>query len=316
MRAGVIILIVVALTACETQLRIDVPLEPRKAVINAIFLSDSVWTVGISTSSPIESNIIIHVADPEVILTDEIGQQIPLIKDDLNPYNLSNLMPWHPSVGVDTYRATSKPKPGMTYRIELRSSNMPTAFATARAPTAIELIDARLDTSALGGGFQGNVEHIPVPLEFTFDDPAGQADYYYALMMEVREYSYWDPNAGDTIRGQSPQLIEVVATYSDSEFFDFSDQFNAIPDETFDGKRHTMKMYALYPNYMSSGKLVSRRLYLDHSGEDYYRYFRSMRLQEEARINPFAEPVQVFSNVQGGMGAFVGRTTSYWEFIK
>jgi len=49
-----------------------------------------------------------------------------------------------------------------------------------------------------------------------------------------------------------------------------------------------------------------------HVTEDFYRYQQSIRLQQENDGNPFAQPVQVFSNVQGGYGLFAGAAASQW----
>src|SRR5690606_17271812 len=48
------------------------------------------------------------------------------------------------------------------------------------------------------------------------------------------------------------------------------------------------------------------RLRLGHLSEDYYRYLRSQELQEATEEHPFAEPVIVHSNIEGGVGIFAG----------
>jgi hypothetical protein len=50
-----------------------------------------------------------------------------------------------------------------------------------------------------------------------------------------------------------------------------------------------------------SGSLYASVL---HTDPHYYRYHRSLHRSVQTQINPFAEPVSVYSNVTGGLGVF------------
>lgn len=43
--------------------------------------------------------------------------------------------------------------------------------------------------------------------------------------------------------------------------------------------------------------------------EDLYQFLHTRRLQDRTEENPFAEPVEVHSNVNGGYGIVGGRAT-------
>ncbi len=44
--------------------------------------------------------------------------------------------------------------------------------------------------------------------------------------------------------------------------------------------------------------------------DDYVRYQQTLALQDVTGDNPFAEPVRIHSNVEGGLGVFAGYTSS------
>ena len=43
---------------------------------------------------------------------------------------------------------------------------------------------------------------------------------------------------------------------------------------------------------------------LKNHSEDYYMYKKTFNVYQSVRGNPFAEPVQVFSNIENGYGIF------------
>ncbi|WP_019988719.1 DUF4249 domain-containing protein [Rudanella lutea] len=60
--------------------------------------------------------------------------------------------------------------------------------------------------------------------------------------------------------------------------------------------------YRFGDNFRSAELTVS----LLHTDETYYRYHEAIPRQQESDGNPFAEPVQIPSNINGGLGCFAG----------
>jgi hypothetical protein len=52
---------------------------------------------------------------------------------------------------------------------------------------------------------------------------------------------------------------------------------------------------------------------LVNTSEAYFNYLKSFNMYQRASGNPFATPVQVYSNVENGMGIFAGGTLTYWD---
>ena len=51
-------------------------------------------------------------------------------------------------------------------------------------------------------------------------------------------------------------------------------------------------------------------VYLVNADENYYRYHDAVQRQNRVDGNPFAEPVPIPTNIQGGLGCFGAYTTS------
>lgn len=92
-------------------------------------------------------------------------------------------------------------------------------------------------------------------------------------------------------------------------------QYNEFSDEIFDGKSYGLKFStnfynAFYkdngnpkPNVDATPKLVRNELVIQlHSvSESYYKYLKTKSVGTEG-FEMFSEPVQIFSNVKGGIG--------------
>ena len=57
-------------------------------------------------------------------------------------------------------------------------------------------------------------------------------------------------------------------------------------------------------------------IYLHNISKSYYYYRISLELYQNASGNPFAQPVQVFSNIENGFGVFAGSQINYFDLLK
>lgn len=66
-------------------------------------------------------------------------------------------------------------------------------------------------------------------------------------------------------------------------------------------------------NVYTKGEEVS--VSLSHVSEDFYRYDRTSSAARNAEYNPFAEPVNVYTNIQNGFGIFTLSSTQEFQVI-
>jgi hypothetical protein len=103
-------------------------------------------------------------------------------------------------------------------------------------------------------------------------------------------------------------------TYYQPVYFEDSyNNINLYTDTRLDGARFSSMKGSIYkPSYSPQNPVVTTlHGYLLNTDEHYYRYHQSLNNSFNVDGNPFAEPVLIYSNVQGGLGAFgsYNRTT-------
>jgi hypothetical protein len=80
-----------------------------------------------------------------------------------------------------------------------------------------------------------------------------------------------------------------------------------IRDALFDGQQKDLKLYAsaydMEPQFNGVDTQYAT-VELLHVTEAYFRYQKSYKVAQDANDNPFAEPVNVYSNITNGRGIF------------
>ena len=121
-------------------------------------------------------------------------------------------------------------------------------------------------------------------------DPSGRSDYYeFYLALQDQDL---------------PLLFLDLYTESFDPVVEEAGFSLLLNDESFDGE---LKQLDLLVNRFSlNGQNPEDRLfvYWRTISEDHYRYSKSFEQHQEADGNPFASPVQVFSNMENGIGIF------------
>ncbi len=82
-----------------------------------------------------------------------------------------------------------------------------------------------------------------------------------------------------------------------------------LTDATFSGSDRTVDITAFAPAPGQTGRIV-----LSVISDDMVRYLRALSIQQANVDNPFVEPTQAYSNVEGGLGAFVGYASVSRQF--
>lgn len=279
------IALVALVWACQKEIPLkQEEIDPR-IVINSIFAEeDTVW-VHVS-----ESRTVLHQGE----LPNITNATVRVL--DANDAVLGTLT--HQSNG-NYYMATPTPVAGNTYKLEVEASGFNSVSASSETPSIISITD--VDTTTAVANDQ---------IEFTlhFNDDGTQTNYYAVSI--VFYASFTDPETGEEAFYEAPYFTtkEIVTVNGEQdvdgqkwgmEFF-FS-------DETFNGQsfeftgRHYLDEWAEPGSfYVVSLKSLS---------EDLYKYKLSYSNYLSVDGSPFAEPVQVYSNIQDGFGIFGGYST-------
>lgn len=293
MKTGFLLIVfVLAGVACTTVVDFDIPLDKPKVVVNSLFSPDSVWRIQISRSNTILANsagsYFLPVTDAIVLLLDQDNQLLETFtgfSDQFFTYS---------------YSGKSKPMPGQTYHLRVSINDEPDIRVVNTVPTQVPIASIEIDSS-------GVMDGEPIKMHVSFKDPVMDKNYYTVKIIEDAVYFV----NNDSVRLTQEIYFEVI---DQSLGNDERGQEKLINDNRFNGKDYTfnLKLYRRYSYGVQASEQHTRVLLLNVS-EEYYKYFSTKNLQDYTNGDPFAQPVQVFTNVENGLGIFAAYSSSVIE---
>ena len=212
-----------------------------------------------------------------------------------------------------------KPKPGVTYRIVV-SSNGKQAEAETTVPDQVSLIS--VDTATISNEWGGK----NLSCNIKFHDSADE-DFYRIIITDesmVRFTNFKDSvktryfiyQYSNSINSDDPVFKSVYNNFG-SDIIDIGPEnsYGIFPDDYFQGKDYSIQAqtsdfnrhngYATDSvNYFNHQVYSRRIIQVQKLSKGYYNYMKYLNLYTYYRDNPFAEPVPVYSNVNGGAGIF------------
>lgn len=265
------ILILVLITGCQLVVDFDIPVDKPKLVLNAIVNPDSTWKVSVSQSRHILDRFpSADVPNANVILMDEN----------------ENLLGYLQQEKPGEYGSDSKPQVNTKYKLKVEVPGYETLFAQTTIPQPIPVTAIKIDTVLKDW-------YSEVTAELTFTDPPEKNYYqvYWAAEVSVQ--------SGTSTGVKTDTITYLFPLYlPQTEFEESSAVFN---DTKFNNTTTKIKVQL---NYLAFGTIIKHRIILFNLNEDYYNYELTRRLQERTSGDPFAQPVQVFTNITNGIGIF------------
>ncbi len=315
-----------ALSACQHDLVLDadVPEAPAELVVNALFQPDSTWTVHVNSSTPL-----LGLAKPEAIenATVELFEGNHLV--EVLPFDrtlfLQTIM-FEDAIAseggtVARYRSLAeRPEAGSTYRIRVAAPGFTTVEGISRIPSQVRISEATYLPNV------GQNEIGPLAeIRLSFADPVNEANYYN-IRLHNRGFDKQTQLATSLSYGFS-----VISDLQDDFFgadpddflgedepFEVKEDGITFSDAFFDGETKEVVLQlrggaACGSTTQPNDRFVCQTVVeLTSISEEFYRYHRTLQLQNETRENPFAERVAIQSNLTNGLGVFAGYRTDVW----
>ena len=301
-----LILSALTLSNCTKEIEFDAQDIAPRIVVNSLFTNDSIWSAHISRSvGVLETTSYTTIDNASVNIFDDNANLVTTLT--------------HQGDGLYTSPTGVSPQPNQSYTLEASASGYESVNATNSIPSAVPIYQLDTVTSTNNDG-----ETI-LEATITFQDPPNVSNYY---MLEVfvkgtwinNEWE-WDPVANewvaDTIEFREPLQISCddinVETVNRFNFGGFENTYLylMLKDQNFDGEN-----YALTFTVINYAELKDMDLFgeirLVNTSEEYFNYLKSFNMYQRTINNPFATPVQVYSNVNNGMGIFAGGTLTSW----
>lgn len=216
------------------------------------------------------------------------------------------------------------PEEGKSYRIEVNSPEFGKASATGSMPKHIKVLQAFISNESYFEGSESEEWNEQVEITIEIEDIADEDNFYYATIEPILE------DDSENIPFWNRCFVSSDPVFDEDEF---SDPFFEVEEETspifcgglttftdllFKGERRSIKVYInkyeLYEYIYdpTTGESIENlrdiRLVIGSMSQELYNYKRSAKSQYWNQDNPFAEPIRVYSNIEGGIGIFGGLT--------
>ena len=295
--------LILIISACEKKLDIDIPEGEKHIVVNGIINTDSILTVSVSKSQNILDN------DDISFLTEA---DVKLYRNDIFVQNLI-----HIDLGV--YISTVVPDIGVNYKINVDYDNLKSVNADMilHNPVEIVSVDTIVEVHTNENGEFGSYQEYEIHYKIKIEDDENTNDYYFLALSLIQPFYEYDEYGLPTFVGYE-ETNEYFNT-NDPVFRDNNNEFTldgmfgcVFTDELFNGTQYTVNISTAYFFDGFAGKLDGEeyliKVKLLTVNEDIYRYITSYNLNQQTKYDPFAQPVQIYSNIENGLGLFSGYT--------
>jgi hypothetical protein len=278
--------LLVVLTACEKTIDLPIEYTEPKLVVNSITSPDSLWSVHLSASKYIyETSAIPLISDATISLQEIGGDSIALIPK-----------------GNGLYVAQSeKPISGRSYTLSVNHPNFEAVSGQVSIPSSIGLSGIQKMENVIVQ------DYTYTKIRITFDDPPGQNFYRISFFQSGLGYD-WNSSAQEItwieypfwVSYQDPNSNSVDGSLIGMETLLLSDEF-------FDGKEYSLDILvdSYYFDQYQSEYDQFFKVKLHHVSKDYYWFAVSLEsYYEGSDFDFFTQPVQVYTNIENGLGIF------------
>jgi len=278
-----ILLIFLLLVSCEKKIDFKIKDKERKIVINSLLSSDSLIHANISKS--------MHILDSYSKLQFLNNAIVEIWENDSMLEILS-----HRKDG-NYYSENIIPIEGDRYKIIVRCEGLREASSEIIMPYKVPITNKSAMISESDSEIQCSID---------FNDPANLENFYLFKVRSHIVFRYYSESEGWEYESYEGELFidtnePIVDDYS------FTNEGIIFNDNWFDGESYNFTFnidsYSLYDTSTVYFNLYS-------INKEYYQYLRSKELQNWFEDDPFSEAVQVFSNINDGIGILAGSTLS------
>ncbi|PLX12453.1 MAG: hypothetical protein C0594_02425 [Marinilabiliales bacterium] len=269
----------------------DFPLVDSKLVANCFFNPDSSFVVELSKSLSVLDNAEI----PNIL-----GATVLLYTDGVFVDTMKN------EVGSGNYKTEICPQFGKKYSLEISHPDFESISASDQLPDSVagiqvemQMLDSSYTWDEYAHEYYG---HAHVKTKITLPDP-GYTDNYYKISAYI----------GDTIEDWNGSYYYEYSIYleyeSNSILEEGTGDYIVLSDEFFNGENYVVE-FEFWDGYYYPGRPYYFKI--NSLSRAAYLYNKTVNLYNSRKGSPFAEPVQIYNNIENGFGIFAGYTTQVY----
>lgn len=317
--------LLIVLTSCETVIDFNGKDTAPLLVVNSIISPDSV--------------IKVHVSESRFFLEEDskfVNINNATVKLWVNDLEYEQLTPANNGI----YQGKYIPKSGDKLKITAKNSNYSEVSASTEIIPANPILSVDTNsvilekTPLLSYNYNsptvvdtlGYLINNELKLKMNFNDPANQENFY---KVSLRMKLYFSDGSTQIGKYYFSSEDVVFGNTSASGIFDESttNYYNVFSDELFNGKPYGLKLSANFYSYVYSNNVPSKLkskdepvnvtkneliVELQSISKSYYLYLKT-RDASSSYVDFFSEPVQIYSNIKGGIGVFGSYNTATFK---
>lgn len=273
----------------------------QQLVVVSNFTSDREIQVYVSVSQSILSDTPVEYVEDAIVELYRKEELLTQLSFSGEKDKVSNL----PFYSANDFQ----PQVGIEYTVKVDVPGYETVTAQSQIPTPVRMISSEISNLHLSEHTDSKQTSVRYNVRVAFEDPGMVENYYHInLLQQFRAF----------------QIVEHDTLYFNEELRPvlFSNQMNTnyqvahigggllIKDEDVDGqtiRRDLPVEFTYSPTRNELGKLF---IELRAVSKEYYQYFSTISRQDGVSDAPFADPVIIYDNINGGQGVFAGFSTS------
>ncbi len=271
----------------STTLEVDPPPHVDRVVVHAFANAyHSYIKVNVTKSYAIDQdNPQYLITDAEVVVSSNSGQSRVIPFSAFGPFYYT----------LDLEQGFFVP--GETYTLSVKVDGFDEVRSSQTVP---EIVDVNALEFIEDGGINNEGEERS-GVDFEFLDPSQENFYEVGVLI--------DPTLNGNPEHGYPTYLESL---DPNTHRGYTFENLLVDDASYNGELKKISLQ-IYPT--STSEAESKFIFQWRSiTKDYYQYSRTLRRFEESKDNPFASPVQIYNNIENGIGIFSISNDSYLRF--
>lgn len=216
-----------------------------------------------------------------------------------------------------------------TYELTISHPDYETATCQTIIPAAAKISGLNIDITNENNSYSN---YTSLNYTVTFSDDAieenyyriyyeytiGYASEYYDSLGNIDTIIFVDNYRKTTYIDSDDPLLNPDEDADDILFGSPSNRYNLFTDDIINGEEYDLTFYnnlytdlertTSFPGY--KGEFIKVKVHLLTLNRDAYLYMKSSNVQSWYKDNIFSEPVQVYTNIDNGVGIFSGYSVS------
>lgn len=316
------LLAIFLLISCEKELKVRPDDFPPMLVLNGVVEQDSIFRINVSRTASLNETVMLT----DLFVTDAI---VNLYDGDIFLESMH-----HDSLGF--YSSTCAAQGGHKYSIKVEKGDYPVAVAYldfSNMPDfeisnfSFERYDTTYTYDTTESKGEILLHEFSVYYDLKLSDNVDEKNFYsFSAMTKMQDIMFWNYDSEDEYIELGKLNYGDAGVYFEdwSEWDKYNEQhyvaynfgsgtfgFDAIDDKLFNGQDLIFNFYTFF----RTSEIGTFSLSVKSYPEGLIKYFETHDLYYDVYDNPYVEPVNIYSNVQNGVGIVCGIPCSKIEFI-